>query len=112
MDSDRWWVLNRSLRFYGLFFLAGTKLADAVVTAVGVYLAPGVVELNPFAESVFASYGTLAGLAVLSFATVAAATVAAELLAVEVRRRLAMDRLALASKTAVYGSLSLLFGSR
>jgi hypothetical protein len=110
MDSDRWWLRNRSLRFYGFVLLAGTKLADAVLTAVGIYYVPGVVELNPLAKAAFADHGTLTGLAVLSFATVAVATILAELLAVEIRRRLAMDRLALIAKGAVYGSLSLLFG--
>ena len=111
IDADRWWLLNGKLRFYGFVFLAGTKLADALTTAVGVSYVPGIVELNPFAAAVFAGNGTVTGLVVLSFATVAVATLAAEWLAVHIRRRLGMDRAALLAKAAVYGVLSLLFGA-
>lgn len=111
IDRERWWALNGTLRFYGFVLLLGTKAADAATTAVGLYSVPGIVERNPVADAVFGGEGTVAGLAVLSVATVAVATVVAELLAVEVRRRLGRDRLALALKAAIYGSLSALFGA-
>ena len=110
-DRERWWTLNGTLRFYGFVLLLGTKTADAATTALGLYYVPGVVEANPLADAVFAGGGTLAGLAVLSVATVALATLVAEFVAVEVRRRLGRDRLALWLKASVYGSLSALFGA-
>lgn len=109
--AEHWWLLNRTIRFYGVVLLAGTKLADAVTTAVGVMAVPGIVELNPIASAVFAGKGTLTGLAVLSFVTVAVATVTAEWLAILIRRRFDMPRLALLAKGTIYGSLSLLFGA-
>ena len=111
IDRERWWALNGTLRFYGFVLLLGTKTADAATTAVGLYYVPGIVERNPLADAVLAGEGTVAGLAVLSVATVALATLVAELLAVEVRRRLGRDRLALALKAVIYGSLSALFGA-
>lgn len=111
MDDDHWWLLNGVVRFYGFVLLAGTKLADAVTTAIGVRFVPGIVELNPVADAVFGGSGTFAGLAVLSVATVAVATLVAEYLAVQIRRRFGLDRLALASKAAIYGALSILFGA-
>lgn len=109
-DRKRWWGQNRSLRFYGIVFLVGTKTADAVTTAVGLLFIPGIVELNPFASSVFAGNGVFTGLAVMSVATVIVAVVLAELLAVQIRLRLRMDRLALLTKTAIYVALSGWFG--
>ena len=111
IHDEHWWRLNRTLGFYGFVTLAGAKVADAVTTAVGVRYVPGIVELNPFADAVFAGNGTFAGLAVLTFATVAVATVAAEALAVEIRRRFGLNRLALLAKAAIYGSLTVLFGA-
>lgn len=109
-DRRRWWAMNRSLRFYGIVFLAGTKAADALTTAVALQFLPGVVELNPFASSVFVGNGLFTGLAVMSVATVIVTVVVAELLAVQIRLRLGMDRLALITKTAIYVVLSGWFG--
>jgi len=110
LTRDRWWLLNGTIRFYGLFLLIMTKTTDAVTTAIGLRYVPGIVELNPLADAVFAGGGTVAGLAVLSFATVGVAMLAAELLAIEIRRTLQMDCTALLAKAVVYGALSLLFG--
>ena len=110
MDRKRWWALNRSLRFYGIVLLAGTKAADAVTTAVGIRFVPGVVELNPFASGVFAGNGLYAGLATMTVATVVVTVVIAELLAVQIRLRLGMNRVALVTKAAIYAVLSGWFG--
>jgi hypothetical protein len=67
--------------------------------------------MNPLANAVFADNGTFAGLAVLSFVTVAVTVLWAEFLAIEVRRRLGMNRLALLSKATIYVVLSALFGA-
>lgn len=111
IDREQWWLLNGTIRFYGFVLLAGTKSADAITTAVGLRYVPGIVEMNPVADAVFADNGTFAGLAVLSFATVAGTVLWTELLAVEVRRRLRMDRLALLAKATIYVVLSALFGA-
>lgn len=105
-----WWRWNSWLRLYGVIFLAGTKTADAVTTAVGLLYVPGIVELNPVADTMFVDSGTIAGLVVLSFATVISTTLIIEWLAVTMYRRLGMARLALLVKITVYGGLSLLFG--
>lgn len=108
---ESWWQWNDHLRFYGLFLLLTTKTADAATTAVGLRFVPGIVERNPFADTVFVASGTVTGLVVLSFATVAVATLTAEWLAVSIYRRFHMARAALLSKATIYGLLSLLFGA-
>jgi hypothetical protein len=111
VDPEQWWYLNGTIRFYGFVLLAGTKSADAITTAVGLRYVPGIVEMDSFANVVFADSGTFTGLAVLSFATVAGTVLGAELIAIEVRRRLRLDRLALLAKAAIYVVLSALFGA-
>lgn len=110
VDRDLWWEANDTIRFYGLFFLASTKLGDAITTAIGVQYVPGIVELNPVAETVFLNNGTITGLVVLSFVTIASVTLITEWLAVTIRLRYGFDRAALLSKTVIYGTLSTLFG--
>jgi hypothetical protein len=61
----------------GLLVLA--KALDAVTTAVGLLLAPGFVEANPYAATVFDSVGVVTGLVGLSLLTVLSVTLATEL---------------------------------
>lgn len=110
LDNQWWWSTNSYLRFYGMVFLIGTKTTDAITTAVGLQYVPGIVEMNPVADAVFADSGTVAGLVFLSFITVIVTVLLTEWLAVNVHRRLGMSHLALASKVVIYGGLSLLFG--
>ena len=105
-----WWRANGTIRFYGLVFLVGTKLADVVTTVVGVRYIPAIVEANTFADWVFIEWGLFTGLTVLGFATVLFATVAAELFGVEVRRRLGLPKTALFAQASIYVTLSVLFG--
>lgn len=106
-----WHQWSSSIRFYGVLFLAGTKTADALLTAVALLYIPTIVEQNPVADAIFLQVGTLEGLAMLSVATVMLVTIVAELLALSVRYGLRMKRLALTVQLSIYGSLSLLFGA-
>lgn len=108
--SDSWWLRNRSIRWYGLLALAGTKLADVVTTAVGVRYVPAVVEANPVADRIFVEAGLLSGLTVLGVAAVLLAACAAELSGVEIRRRFGLPKTALFAQASVYLTLSLIFG--
>ena len=108
--DDGWWRCNRSIRFYGLVFLVGTKLADIVTTAIGVRYIPAIVEANPLADHLFAEMGLLTGLTVVGFATVFFAACAAELFGLEVRRRFGLPDTALFAQASIYLILSVLFG--
>lgn len=108
--DDNWWRLNRSIRFYGLTFLIGTKLADVVTTAVGVKYVPTIVEANPIADHFFTELGLFTGLLVVGFATVCFAACAAELFGIEVRRRYGLPKTALFAQASIYLVLSVLFG--
>lgn len=107
---DGWWRYNRSIRFYGLTFLAGTKLADVVTTVVGVQYVPSIVEANPVADTLFVEMGLVTGLTVLGFATVLFAACAAELFGLEIRRRFGLPKTALFAQGSIYLILSVLFG--
>lgn len=107
---DNWWRYNRSIRFYGLTFLIGTKLTDIVTTAVGVRYIPGIIEANPIADHFFVELGLATGLTVVGFATVFFAACAAELFGLEVRRRLGLPKTALFAQASIYLTLSVLFG--
>ncbi|TKR25317.1 DUF5658 family protein [Natronomonas salsuginis] len=107
---DPWYRYNRSIRFYGLTFLVGTKLADIVTTVVGMRYIPSIVEANPVANRLFTEMGLVTGLTVLGFATVLFAACAAELFGVEVRRRYGLPKTALFAQASIYLILSVLFG--
>jgi hypothetical protein len=109
-SRDVWARRNRSIRFYGLVFLVGTKLTDVVTTAVGVRYIPAIVEANPVAGGLFAELGLLTGLTVLGAATVLFAACAAELFGLEVRRRFGLPKTALFAQASIYLTLSALFG--
>lgn len=110
-DAEHWWFANGTIRFYGMVLLVGTKSTDAITTAVGLALVPGIVEMNPLADAVFADAGTVTGLVVLSFATVVGTILTTELLALEARRRFGLVRLSLLAQATIYGVLSVLFGA-
>lgn len=107
---DVWAQRNRSIRFYGLVFLVGTKLTDVITTAVGVRYIPAIVEANPVAGGLFAELGLLTGLTVLGAVTVLFAAGAAELFGLEVRRRFGLPKTALFAQASIYLTLSVLFG--
>ena len=107
--GDSWWRWNRSIRFYGLVLLVGTKLADIVTTAIGVRYIPAIVEANPVADHFFVEVGLFTGLTVLGFASVLFAACAAELFGLEVRRRFGLPKTALFAQASIYLTLSLLF---
>jgi hypothetical protein len=108
--EDHWWRYNRSIRFYGIVFLAGTKAADIVTTAVGIRLVPSIIEANPFAGGLFADLGLFTGLTLLGFASVLFAAGTAELFCIEIRRRLELSKTALFAQLSIYLTLSVLFG--
>ena len=108
--GDSWWRWNRSIRFYGLVLLVGTKLADIVTTAIGVRYIPAIVEANPVADHFFVEMGLLTGLAIMGFTTVFVAACAAELFGLEVRRRFGLPNTALFAQASIYLILSVLFG--
>lgn len=105
-----WWRANGLIRFYGVVFLVGTKIADIVTTVVGLRFVPGIIEANPVADTVLAEWGLFGGLSVLGFASVAVAVLAAELFGVEIRRRLGLSKAALLAQASVHATLSALFG--
>lgn len=109
--SDAWYRYNRSVRCYGIVLLAGTKLADAVTTAVGLRCLPSITEANPVAGHLFAEWGLFTGLALLGFASVFFAVCSAELFGLELRRRFGLPKTALYAQASIYLSLSLLFGT-
>jgi hypothetical protein len=109
--ADLWYRYNRSIRFYGIVLLAGTKLADAVTTAVGLRYLPSIAEANPVAEHLFVEWGLFTGLTVLGFASVFFAVCAAELFGLEVRRRFGLPKTALFAQASIYLTLALLFGT-
>lgn len=106
-----WWRRNRSIRWYGLAALAGTKLADIVTTAVGVRYVPGIIEANPVADWLFAELGLYTGLALLGVVTVCFAAGVAELFGIEVRRRYGLEQTALFAQLSIYLTLSALFAA-
>jgi hypothetical protein len=108
--QDHWARWNRSIRFYGLVLLVGTKLTDVVTTAIGVRYVPSIVEANPVANGAFADLGLLTGLTVFGAASVLLATGAAELLGLEIRRRLGLETTALCAQASIYLALVVLFG--
>lgn len=108
--DDRWWRLNGTIRFYGLVFLVGTKIADITTTVVGLKYLPTIVEANPLANHLFVEWGLFTGLTILGFASVFFAAIAAELFGIEVRRRLGRPRTALFAQAVVYAALSACFG--
>ncbi|MCQ4333686.1 hypothetical protein KM295_09390 [Natronomonas sp. F2-12] len=105
-----WKRYNRSIRFYGVVLLVGTKLADVATTAVGLQYLPGITEANPVADHLFVEWGLFTGLTVLGTASVFFAVCAAELFGLEVRRRLGLPRTALFAQVSIYLTLSALFG--
>lgn len=109
-DAGSWWRRNRSVRWYGLFALAGTKLADILTTAVGVRYVPSIVEANPIADRVFLEVGLFGGLTLMGIMTVVVAACAAELYSIEIRRRFGLPKTALVAQASVYLTLSAVFG--
>jgi hypothetical protein len=107
---EKWRRYNRSIRFYGVVMLFGTKLADAVTTAVGLQYFPAIAETNPVADHLFVEWGLLTGLTVLGFASVLFAVCAAELFGLEVQRRFELPKTALFAQASIYLTLSVLFG--
>jgi hypothetical protein len=107
---DVWSRRNRSIRFYGIVFLLGTKLADIITTAIGIRYIPAIVEANPIANGAFAELGLVTGLTVFGAASVLLATCAAELFGIEIRRRFGLPKMALCAQASIYLSLSVLFG--
>ncbi|MEF8777816.1 MAG: DUF5658 family protein [Natronomonas sp.] len=105
-----WRRYNRSIRFYGVILLSGTKLADAITTAVGLQYFPAIAETNPVADHLFVEWGLLTGLTVLGFTSVLFAVCAAELLGLEVQRRFELPKTALFAQASIYLTLSVLFG--
>lgn len=109
-DQRRWQRYNRCIRCYGVVLLVGTKLADAVTTAVGLQYLPAITEANPLADHLFVEWGLFTGLTLLGFISVLFAVCAAELFGLEVRRRLGLPRTALFAQVSIYLTLSALFG--
>ena len=108
--ADSWWRRNRSIRWYGLIALAGTKFADVVTTAVGVRYIPTIVEANPIAHWTFAETGLFSGLTLLGVIVVILAACGAELSGVEIRRRFGLPKTALIVQASVYLTVSAIFG--
>lgn len=108
--DNRWWQLNRAIRFYGLVFLVGTKLADVATTVVGLRYIPAIVEANPLADWLFLEWGLFTGLTLLGFTSVFFAAITAELFGLEVRRQLGLPKTALFAQATIYAALSACFG--
>lgn len=108
--TGSWWRRNRSIRWYGLLALAGTKFADVVTTAVGVRYIPTIVEANPIAHWTFAGTGLFSGLTLLGVFAIVLAACGAELSGVEIRRRFGLPKTALVAQASVYLIVSAIFG--
>lgn len=110
MDTENAWRrANVTIRFYGIAFLLGTKLADVVTTVVGVRYVPTITEANPVADWVFIEWGLFTGLTVLGFGSVLLAVCAAELFGRELKRRFGLPKTALFAQASIYLMLSALF---